>query len=113
MARKPARLTPPFFHLLLSMSRAPKHGYAMMTEVAERTGGRITMGPSSLYYSLGRLEEIGLIREAEAPADGGETPHEGQRRYYELTDLGQTRLREEMEILEDLLGHARSLDLLS
>jgi len=100
-------MTPLFFHLMLSLSEGPGHGYAMMGEVAERTGGRIQAGPSSLYYALGRLEEAGWIAEADAPGTK-EAPHEERRRYYRLTALGRSRLEEEAATLADIVAHARA-----
>lgn len=100
------RLTPAFLHLLLSFSEGPKHGYAVMREVAERTGGGIRLGPSSLYYSIGRLEDEGLVEEVELV--GGEPdPHEERRRYYRLTAAGRKRLREEARMLERIVLLAR------
>jgi DNA-binding PadR family transcriptional regulator len=105
-AREP-RMTPLFFHLMLSLSKGPGHGYAMMGEVAERTGGRIQVGPSSLYYALGRLEEAGWIAEADPPGTE-EAPHEERRRYYRLTALGRSRLEDEAATLADIVAHARA-----
>jgi DNA-binding PadR family transcriptional regulator len=78
----------------------------MMQEIAERTGGRISLGPSSLYYSLGRLQGAGLIEETEGPGAHPE-PHEERRRYYRLTERGRERLRAESEVLADIVAHAR------
>lgn len=102
------RIGPRYFHLLLGLSGGPRHGYALMRELAERTGGRVELGPSSLYYSLGRLEDAGLIEAVEGVGDSDE-PHEDQRRYYALTDAGRERLDEESRILEGLLDHAKAM----
>jgi len=102
------RIGPRYFHLLLALSEGAKHGYALMRELSERTDGRVDMGPSSLYYSLGRLEDAGLIEAVEDVGDSNE-PHEDQRRYYALTDAGRERLDEESRVLEGLLDHARSM----
>lgn len=107
MTRRHLRMTPLFFHLLLSLANETRHGYAMMQEVEERTEGRVAVGPSSLYYALGRLEDDGLIVEAETPPDGG-APHEQRRRYYRLTGRGRGRLREEASTLADIVAHART-----
>jgi DNA-binding PadR family transcriptional regulator len=101
-------MTPLFFHLLLSLVRGARHGYAMMREVEERTGGRVGIGPSSLYYSLGRLEEAGWIAETEAGEEESEAPHEERRRYYRLTGRGRARLEEETSALADIVSHARA-----
>ena len=113
MARGEPRMTPLFFHLLLSLVRGPRHGYAMMQEVEERTGGRIEIGPSSLYYSLGRLEEAGWIAETDAGDVAGDAPHEERRRYYQLTDRGRDRLEDETSALAAIVSHARAEGVLS
>lgn len=68
--------------LLISLSGGPKHGHAMLLDVASFAGVRL--GPGTLYGALSRLEEAGLV-EALAP--------EGRRRPYRLTDAGLTALR--------------------
>jgi DNA-binding PadR family transcriptional regulator len=112
LEQRTIRITPTLLHLLLSLSEGPKHGYHMMGEIAERTAGRTTLGPSSLYYSLGRLEDLGLIREVESPGDADQ-PHEGRRRYYALTAEGRQRLRLEAQALADIVAHARAHGLLA
>jgi DNA-binding PadR family transcriptional regulator len=104
---KTIRVTPTFLHLLLCLADQAKHGYHMMQEIEARTGGRLRLGPSSLYYALGRLEDAGLIEEVEGAA-GGDEPHEERRRYYGLTEAGLGRLRVETEALADLVAHARA-----
>jgi DNA-binding PadR family transcriptional regulator len=105
-------MTPLFLHLLLSLSGGPRHGYALMAEVEERTDGRITVGPSSLYYALGRLEDIGLIAEADV-AGSEDAPHEERRRYYQLTQEGRARLEGEMATLDEIVTHARAQGVIS
>lgn len=107
MAPRELRMTPTFFHLLLSLQAGPRHGYAMMQEIEERTEGRVSLGPSSLYYSLGRLEDAGLIAGTEEP-EGLDPPHGERRKYYRLTDGGRERLRAEAEVLADIVAHARA-----
>ncbi|MCG6987494.1 MAG: PadR family transcriptional regulator [Gemmatimonadetes bacterium] len=104
------RMTPLFFHLLLSLSEGPRHGYALMQEIEERSGGGVVLGPSSLYYALGRLEDSGLIREVDGPA--GDDPHEERRRYYALTARGRQRLADETRVLADIVAHARARGIL-
>ncbi len=98
------RITPVFFFLLLTLVDGEGHGYAMAKEVAERSEGSIDLGPGSLYWSLGRLADAGLIEESRRPA---ERAH-GRRRYYRLTDLGRTTLRRETETLSKVLSFARA-----
>jgi DNA-binding PadR family transcriptional regulator len=103
------RLTPVFFHILLSLAERPRHGYALMQEVEERTGGRIRPGPGSLYYALARLEDAALICEAE-DVGGGCSPdaalHEERRRYYALSPEGRRRLVDELAVLSEIVSRA-------
>lgn len=100
------RMAPLFFHLLLSLSKGVRHGYALMQEIEERTGGSLILGPSSLYYALGRLQDSGLIEEVRG-TEVSEGPHEERRRYYRLTGKGLERLGEETSLLADIVSHAR------
>lgn len=68
--------------LLISLSGGPKHGHAMLLDVADFAGVRL--GPGTLYGALARLEEEGLVEPL--PADG-------RRRPYRLTDAGLGLLR--------------------
>jgi DNA-binding PadR family transcriptional regulator len=102
------RLTPPLYHVLITLSEGPAHGYALIRSISERTDGQVELGPSSLYYALGRLEDAALIRTC-TPPPSGDQPHEEKRRYYELTAAGRQRLREEMAILGGILKHARAV----
>lgn len=112
MSPRDLRMTPSFFHLLLSLQAGPRHGYAMMQEIEERTEGRVSLGPSSLYYSLGRLEDADLIEKTETPERVGDEPHGERRRYYALTAEGRRRLKEEAEVLAGIVAHARARGLL-
>ncbi len=100
----PIRITPAFFFLLLTLVDSECHGYAMAKEVAERSGGSIDLGPGSLYWSLGRLADAGLIEESGGPAESARS----RRRYYRLTGLGRTTLRRETETLSKVLSFARA-----
>ena len=101
-------MTPALFHVMLALAEGPKHGYDLIHRIAERTEGRVELGPSSLYYALGRLEDVGLICEA-APVPKGDQPHEVQRRYYELTSAGRDHLGEELGVLNGIVDHARAI----
>ncbi|MBW3534015.1 MAG: PadR family transcriptional regulator [Gemmatimonadetes bacterium] len=90
-------LTPVVFHVLLALARGPAHGYAIAGEVEEVTSGRVRMGPGTLYGSLQRMRDEGLLEEAENPGEEG--AHAGRRRYYALTPLGRAALRAEGERL--------------
>lgn len=90
-------LSPTAFHVLVSMARGPRHGYAIAQEVEELTQGRIVMGPGTLYGSLQRLVTAELIVEADNPGEEG--LHAQRRRYYRMTPLGSAALRSESERL--------------
>ena len=81
------------FHVLVSISSGPKHGYGVAREVEELTDGRIVMGPGTLYGSLQRLSGSGLIEETANPGEEG--LHAERRRYYRMTPLGSAALRAE------------------
>ena len=90
-------LTPVVFHVLLALAEGPAHGYAVAREVEEVTEGRVRMGPGTLYGSLQRMRDQGLVEEADNPGD--EAAHAERRRYYALTPLGRAALRAEGERL--------------
>lgn len=90
-------LTPTVYHVLVALADGVRHGYAVAQDVEELSGGRIVMGPGTLYGSLQRMQENGLIEEADDPED--DALHAGRRRYYRMTPLGRTALQMESERL--------------
>lgn len=99
-------LTPAVLHILLTLADGEKHGYAIMREVKERTGGTVRMGPGTLYGSIQRMLHDGLIIETgERPGSSG---GEERRRYYGLTGFGRQVLEAEAQRLERVLRIARS-----
>lgn len=103
-------LTPSVFHILLSLAHGERHGYAMMRDVAGNTGGSLRLGPGTLYYSVQRMLEKGLIEEAaERPAP--ELDDE-RRIYYRITDFGRDVARAEAARLAALVDLARDRDFL-
>ncbi len=90
-------LSPTTFHALVAMAEGPRHGYAIARDVEELTGGRIVMGPGTLYGSLQRMTAAGLIEEVDNPGEDG--LHARRRRYYRMTPLGSAALRAESERL--------------
>lgn len=103
-------LTPAVFHILLALAEGPMHGYGVMKEVKALTGGQIQMGPGTLYGTIKRLLQDGLIVETEAPP--GEDLDNRPRRYYRLTASGERLLRAEAARLEQLVHVARQRNLL-
>ncbi len=90
-------LTPAVFNILLSLTGGEKHGYAIMLEVENNTQGAVKMGPGTLYGSIKRMLNAGLIRETSERPDP--ELDDQRRRYYELTHLGSQVLRLEAERL--------------
>ena len=101
----PEYLTPVIYHTLLVLSGGPMHGYAISRDVADLTGGRISMGPGTLYGTLQRLSDSNWIRKTEAVNAKG--PHAERRRYYELTASGRSVLRAEARRLAQAAELAR------
>ena len=99
-------LKPNWFHVLLSLSSQEQHGYGIMQEVLERTGGKVRLWPATLYGTIKRLTDEELIAESgERPAPDED---DARRRYYRLTPLGRRVLAAESERLEDLVRVIRS-----
>ena len=105
MARRPPEQFLPlrsnWFHILLSLVGGGQHGYGIMQDVRERSDGKIRLWPATLYGSLKRLIQAGLIVESdERPAPELD---DARRRYYALTPLGRRVLDLESERLKDLV----------
>ena len=105
-----APLTPAVFHILLALAEGERHGYAIMREVAQQSGGRMRLGPGTLYGSLRRLLEEGLIEETETRPDPA--LDDERRRYYRLTPEGRRVAEAEAARLDDLARAARARGLL-
>ena len=100
MARPEKPLPTASVHIVLALLEGELHGYALMRRVSELSGGSVKMGPGTLYGTLNRLVEDGLIVET---TERG-TRHEGQRRrYYELTPAGRTAAMAELGRLQALV----------
>ena len=99
-------LKPHWFHVLLSLAAQEQHGYGIMQEVLERTGGKVRLWPATLYGTLKRLIDEELIAESD------ERPEpeldDARRRYYRLTTFGRRVLAAESERLEDLVRVIRA-----
>ena len=99
-------LTPQQFHILLALTGAHRHGYGIIGDIAERTGGALRLGTGTLYTALARLETLALVGESDRRAPAHED--DDRRRYYRLTPLGRAVLKAETERLEALVRHARA-----
>lgn len=95
-----------WFHILLSLATGEQHGYGIMQEVLDRSDGKIHLWPATLYGTLARLIDAGLIEESEErPAAELD---DARRRYYKLTRLGRRVLDLESRRLEDLVNVLRA-----
>ena len=93
------------FHILVVLTAGERHGYAVMQGVEESSKGIVRMGPASLYGSLKKLVDQGLVEESERRP----TPDDDQRRrYYRLTALGRQVCAAEANRLEGLVNITRS-----
>jgi DNA-binding PadR family transcriptional regulator len=99
-------LRPSVFHILLALSDGDLHGYGIMQEVAEHSGGQIKLGPGTLYGTIKRLLNDGLIIETDERPD----PHldDERRRYYRLTDFGQQVLKAEARRISKMVSVAQT-----
>jgi DNA-binding PadR family transcriptional regulator len=99
-------LKPHWFHVMLSLADQEQHGYGIMQEVLDRTGGKVRLWPATLYGTLKRLIDADLIEESDArPAPELD---DARRRYYRLTPFGRRVLAAESERLQDLVRVIRS-----
>lgn len=98
------------FQILLALAGEDLHGYGIMRQVAEHTGGRIRLGPGTLYSSIRVLLENGLIEESAAREAADSV--DDRRRYYRLTTAGRKLARSEAERLAEVLRVARARKIL-
>ncbi len=103
-------LTPAVFHILLVLADGEKHGYAIMQDVATISEGRVKMGPGTLYGSIKRMLEAGLIEETGERID--HQLSDERRRYYQLTDFGRRVATAEAKRLANLMSAIRATRLL-
>jgi DNA-binding PadR family transcriptional regulator len=103
MADDPVRflpLSPHQFHILLALTDGERHGYGVIQDVEQRTGGDMRLGTGTLYTAIARLVALGLIGDAGREDD--------RRRYYRLLPLGRAVLQAETRRLEALVRHAHA-----
>jgi DNA-binding PadR family transcriptional regulator len=99
-------LTPAVFHILLALADSEKHGYGIMQEVARITNGAMRMGPGTLYGTIKRMLEAGLVEETDERPDPA--LDDERRRYYRLTAFGEQVAQAEAGRLAMLLNVAQS-----
>ncbi len=98
-------LTPVALNVLLALADGERHGYGIMLEVRERTGGRVRLGPGTLYGAIKRLKEGGVIEESGKRPDP--EADDERRCYYRLTGFGAEVLAAEVDRLDALVHAAR------
>lgn len=105
-----APLTPAVFHILLALSTAERHGYAIMKHVEADSQGKVKMGPGTLYGSLKRMLDAGLVKESDKRVDP--EMDDERRIYYQITGLGAKALSAELERYKHLVTLAQERQLL-
>ncbi len=107
---KKTSLTPAVFHILLALSSGELHGYGIIKQVEADSQGKVNMGAGTLYGSLKRMLNAGLVKESEKRVD---TEMDDARRiYYRITGDGEKALAAELERYRHIVGVAKKLKLL-
>lgn len=101
-----AALTPAVFHILLALAQGDRHGYGILKDVLEQTDGDVRLGPGTLYGTLQRLMEAGLVEEV--PGNAPDADHDSRRRYYRITRQGRRALGADVERMDSLVRAARA-----
>jgi DNA-binding PadR family transcriptional regulator len=94
------------FHILLALADQERHGYAILLDIEARTGGELRLSAGTLYRSIARMVEQGLI--AEVHRRGLARSEDERRRYYRITPFGHAVGRAEMARLAELVRLARA-----
>jgi DNA-binding PadR family transcriptional regulator len=103
-------LTPAVFHILLALSSGERHGYGIMKQVELDSQGKVKMGAGTLYGSLKRMLEAGLVQESDKRID---PEMDDQRRiYYQMTSVGTQALAAELERYKRIVALAQERKLL-
>jgi DNA-binding PadR family transcriptional regulator len=99
-------LPPATFYILMALAEEDRHGYAIIQDVADSTDGAVRLSAGTLYRSLQRMLDQGLIEETgERPAPDED---DERRRYYRITNFGRAVARAEAQRLSDLVRLARA-----
>ena len=99
-------LKPAVLHILLALVEGPRHGYRLMKDIARMSEGFVNLGPGSLYGSIEKMTDLGLIEPTATPEGGGS---ESRRRYFRITQVGRRVLLAESERLDTVLSHIRRI----
>lgn len=99
-------LTPAVLHILMALATEERHGYGIMKQVEADSQGKVKMGPGTLYGSLGRMMDAGLIRESEKRVDPA--LDDERRVYYTITAQGQEALAAELARYREVVAVAKA-----
>jgi DNA-binding PadR family transcriptional regulator len=105
-------MTPAVLHILLSLAAEDRHGLGIAADVKTFSQGRLSLGPGTLYGTIKRLLEAGLIEDLGSPSadDDASTllgTGDPRRRYYRITPKGRRALERETEGLASVVGVAK------
>ena len=103
MSEKETPLTEAFFYILLAL-RKPNHGYGVIQEVEELTGGRVVLGPGTLYGALQTMQKREWIRIYSQDTESR------KKKVYIITDLGRAAFEAVKSCLEVLLSNAKLME---
>ncbi len=103
----PVPLQPATFHILLALADQDRHGYAIMRDVAARTGGKFKFNPGTLYTNIKRLMLDGWIVESEERPEPEEDDE--RRRYYRITPQGRAAAEAELRRLQEIVADAAAV----
>ena len=103
MSEKETPLTEAFYYILLAL-RKPNHGYGVIQEIEELTGGRVVLGPGTLYGALQTMQKREWIRIYSQDTESR------KKKEYIITDLGRAAFEAEKSRLEELLSNARLME---
>jgi len=98
------------FHILVALADRDRHGYSIMQDVDTRTAGQVRLSAATLYSSIRRMLEQGLIAELRHSPDPGS--QDERRRYYTLSEFGRQVAMAEARRLADMLAQARETGLI-
>lgn len=102
-------LPPATLHILLALAEGERHGYAIIQDVEARTWGELRLSAGTLYRSIARMVEQGLIMEVEKRRTRAE---DERRRYYRITPFGIAVARADLRRLFDLVQAGRQVGLI-
>jgi DNA-binding PadR family transcriptional regulator len=103
-----ASLSPQALHILVALAERDQHGYGIMQDVAERTQGKLRLSAGTLYGSIKRLLEDGLIVELRESQRPKKALDDERRRYYRLTQFGRKTAMAEVTRMAELVEQAKA-----